>query len=374
MSNIRHYAGGIDFSKPRNRQCLRFSTSATSGTSSQIRADYGHDQHMLKYFPMNIKFIAVMVSKGGTFSGWDNYVSNNGADKQPPRGHYAKVTGEKEIGITFNEYVGDGALSAGSYTLDNGATVSSVKYGFDHTQVLLATSSLDASKTYKLQLSGIKDEAASPNTITATSISLDAKPASAYTIHQAELYDHCNKVVRIPGHVYSVVNNYGKESDEYFRIANLDFGDGAMECRMRGLSDKGASPAKVEIRLDSPTGTKIAEVGFPKEKDHTFKYVTLSSAISENVTGVHDIYVMMKSQMGLGGVDWVQFVSKDGTTGIAPRRISATICAATQCSPAVPYSLRGQRLKSSSRGDARCRVMIVRDSSGKIRKAIAGMK
>jgi hypothetical protein len=70
------------------------------------------------------------------------------------------------VTVKFSEPVTDSALTAANYTLDQGATVSSVTRVDDLT-VKLTTSTLAEGQTYKLSINNVQDTATPPNTIAA---------------------------------------------------------------------------------------------------------------------------------------------------------------------------------------------------------------
>ncbi len=69
------------------------------------------------------------------------------------------------ITLLFSEPMGASALAIGNYALDNGASVTGAAYGADQATVVLTTSDLTDGATYSLTISGVEDQAATPNSI-----------------------------------------------------------------------------------------------------------------------------------------------------------------------------------------------------------------
>lgn len=66
----------IDWTKPRYRQSVRFWTSDGEKEVHRGRNWGGEDPD--KWWPLDFTYLVVIVEKGGTFSGWDNYIDQNG--------------------------------------------------------------------------------------------------------------------------------------------------------------------------------------------------------------------------------------------------------------------------------------------------------
>ncbi len=69
------------------------------------------------------------------------------------------------VTVTFSEPMGASAIDSANYTLDNGATVSAAAYGTDESIIILTTSDLTEGTAYTLTVSGVADQATTPNAI-----------------------------------------------------------------------------------------------------------------------------------------------------------------------------------------------------------------
>lgn len=89
------------------------------------------------------------------------------ADTQPPALVSASSAGDPtRVTVVFNEPVEQtSATDPGNYSIDNGITVSGATLGSDQTSVTLQTSAHAEGILYTLAVSGVRDQAAAPNTI-----------------------------------------------------------------------------------------------------------------------------------------------------------------------------------------------------------------
>ncbi|HZH66628.1 MAG TPA: carbohydrate-binding protein [Flavisolibacter sp.] len=101
------------------------------------------------------------------------------------------------------------------------------------------------------------------------------------------------------------------KKDGYLMFKDIDFGEGAKSFKISvSCENSKIKKARVEFRLDSPTGKLIgsADVGFTYWITY---YKEITGAIN-NVTGVHDLYIVAKGENGdaygrLFNVNWFTF-------------------------------------------------------------------
>ena len=74
----------IDWSKPRFRQSVRFWHNRGEREPEVHKGMNWGGQDPLAWFPLDMLYLVVVVPKGGVFSGWQNYLDENG-NYQPPR-------------------------------------------------------------------------------------------------------------------------------------------------------------------------------------------------------------------------------------------------------------------------------------------------
>lgn len=292
----------IDYSRPRIRNCLRFFTPGDGWEF--LRSDYGFNwsgNDPDEYFPMDIHFIVVVVAKGETFSGWDHYVSENDSDRAPPQLRYAHSTGPQEITLAFDEPVAPSALHSNHYQLSDGIAFRSASFGYDQTQISLSVSTLPLH--YTLTLTSIED--LKGNALSEKQLELTSQPRSAFFTLQAENFDAHSGVQRQGSATRQIVQAY--QSGAYLRYANLDFGSGVQQIEL--LANKDNRPRTmegIELRLDSPDGRLIATVLVDKHQPW-YDYHTIRHPVGITY-GVHDLYVVIKEDLGMGGIDSFRFL------------------------------------------------------------------
>lgn len=89
-------------------------------------------------------------------------------DTTPPRLISARNLGPAQVEVVFSEAVAaPSATTVANYRLNNGATLSKAAFGTDQTTVILTTSVLTLGAAYTLEVSGVHDQAQSPNTLEA---------------------------------------------------------------------------------------------------------------------------------------------------------------------------------------------------------------
>ncbi|GIE16815.1 glycoside hydrolase [Paractinoplanes ferrugineus] len=101
------------------------------------------------------------------------------------------------------------------------------------------------------------------------------------------------------------------DNGDYVKVKGVGFGAGASSFTVRAAS--GASGGKVEVRLDSPTGTLAGTCTVPGTGGwQAFSSVTCPVS---GATGTHDLYLRFTGGSGyLMNVNWWQFTPAGGTT------------------------------------------------------------
>lgn len=96
-------------------------------------------------------------------------------------------------------------------------------------------------------------------------------------------------------------------NDSYARYNNIDFGDGVSKVEARVSNSASArNGSTIEFHLDTPGGELIATVPVPDVGGFQ-SWTTVSSPVSIPVTGVHDVYLVFKSNGSAGNVNWFYF-------------------------------------------------------------------
>lgn len=99
------------------------------------------------------------------------------------------------------------------------------------------------------------------------------------------------------------------DNGDYVRLENVNLGTSANQVTLRYAAGAASSGKKLEFRLNSPTGTKIAEY-VPVGTGGWSTYATTTQAFLSGVTasGLHDIYVVGASNAtGIANLKWIQF-------------------------------------------------------------------
>ncbi|CAH1193143.1 3',5'-cyclic adenosine monophosphate phosphodiesterase CpdA [Paenibacillus allorhizoplanae] len=105
----------------------------------------------------------------------------------------------------------------------------------------------------------------------------------------------------------------GTNDNQYLVYSNIDFGsgpNGAAEFSTR-ISVKGSNAGgNIEVRLDSPTGTVAGTLAVTTTAADNWNVFQTQSADLNNVTGVHDVYLVLKVAVGktyVANINWFQF-------------------------------------------------------------------
>lgn len=79
----------------------------------------------------------------------------------------------------------------------------------------------------------------------------------------------------------------------YIKVRSVDFEKGASE--FSASIAAGVDGGILEVRLDKVDGNKIAEIEVPRTGGWE-EFKTLTSKISESVSGIHDVYFVFKGK------------------------------------------------------------------------------
>lgn len=96
-------------------------------------------------------------------------------------------------------------------------------------------------------------------------------------------------------------------NDSFARYNNIDFGEGvsSVEARVSNSADaRGGST--IEFHIDQPSGDLIATVPVPDAGGYQ-NWTTVTADLSMPVTGIHDVYIVFKSNGNAGNVNWFDF-------------------------------------------------------------------
>ncbi|MGG1518123.1 CehA/McbA family metallohydrolase [Paenibacillus oryzisoli] len=152
---------------------------------------------------------------------------------------------------------------------------------------------------------------------------------SAFSIIQSADYDAVNGITFAASpdstHEYAIGDDSVAASavtaGDYLRFDDLDFGaTGAYQFIARVYTpnpDEGEplETVNLEVRLDSPTGTRVGTLSAFKQWNRNS---TLATDISL-VTGVHDVYLVIGNNSDKGlGINWFQFAKKPALPAAAP--------------------------------------------------------
>jgi hypothetical protein len=106
------------------------------------------------------------------------------------------------------------------------------------------------------------------------------------------------------------------ENGDYLKVKGVAFGAGASSFTARVAS--GTAGGRIELRLDSPTGTLAGTCAVPGTGG--WQAWTTVSCPTSGATGTHDLYLRFTGGTGyLMNVNWWQFGPAGGTTGSAKR-------------------------------------------------------
>jgi DUF1680 family protein len=125
--------------------------------------------------------------------------------------------------------------------------------------------------------------------------------AESYTTQSGIQNVECNEGTQAVGYI---------ENGDYAVYKNMDFGNGAVSFIARTTS--ASSGGKIEIRLDSATGTLVGTCEVPVTGGWQ-NFVDSKTSVS-NVSGKHDIYLKFTGESGyLFNVNWFKFAKENLT-------------------------------------------------------------
>ena len=101
---------------------------------------------------------------------------------------------------------------------------------------------------------------------------------------------------------------------DWTRYDRVDFGEGADSVDLR-LASAVTTNGQLEVRLDSVDGPRIANVAMPNTGGWQ-SWRTVTAELSESVSGVHDLYVIVVNDpawQDVGNVNWLTFSAAQPT-------------------------------------------------------------
>jgi RHS repeat-associated protein len=112
---------------------------------------------------------------------------------------------------------------------------------------------------------------------------------------------------------------------KWVRYDNVDFGTGAGSVGV-AIALNGYQGQKMELRLDSPTGTLIGTL-IPVSTGGGLNYVEQTTAIT-GATGIHNLYLVGLVE-DVGNLNWFKFYRNTGLPSITTQPVSVSQCAGT---------------------------------------------
>ncbi|WP_284699846.1 cellulase family glycosylhydrolase [Chitinolyticbacter albus] len=107
------------------------------------------------------------------------------------------------------------------------------------------------------------------------------------------------------------------DNGDWLRFIDVNFGSGANRLRLRLAVDAAYAGKQIELRLGSPTGTLLAT--------HTVastggwgNYAEQVVNLSQNVSGIQNVYLVGKGGDGIANLDWLRFESSAVTPTPTP--------------------------------------------------------
>lgn len=210
----------------------------------------------------------------------------------------------------FSKYVLPGATRI--YSTNPTGMVSVAFQNPDGSKALIAFNDTGADKDFQLvwgrQIARYTLPPYSGGTFTWSGVQSQTYPIPATTKIQSSSYDD---VFALQTETTSDADggyNLGFSiNDSYARYNNIDFGAGVTSVEARvSNSTGGRNGSTIEFHLDSPGGQLIATVPVPDVGGFQ-NWSTVSSPVSVPVTGVHDVYIVFKSNGSAGNVNWFDF-------------------------------------------------------------------
>lgn len=142
------------------------------------------------------------------------------------------------------------------------------------------------------------------------------------------------------------------DGGDWLKYNQVDFGTGAVSFTGTVAVDPAYAGQKIDIRLDSPTGTLVGQ--------HTVQntggwgnYVAQTSNLNQTVTGKHDLYLVANGSWGIAGIDKFVFGATTTTQPPAPptSRVGTDVQQAESANGVQGASIVSDHLTSVDNGD-----------------------
>ena len=204
----------------------------------------------------------------------------------------------------FSKFVLPGAERI--YSSNAGGVVSVAFKNPDGSKALVAFNDTTISKTFQVEWGGKSFSYTlagySGATFTWTGVQSGSYTVSPTNQIQASSFDIMSGLMTEPASDTLGGYNLGSaNNNDYAVYRNVNFSAGLTNVNMRVAS---ASGGTVELRLGSPTGTRISSLTIPNTGGWQ-TWQTISGSAS-SVTGVYDLYLVFKGS-GAGNINWFQF-------------------------------------------------------------------
>ncbi len=138
-------------------------------------------------------------------------------------------------------------------------------------------------------------------------VCLDAPTVDAFsTISAASMNEYAN-VTPNADDVEGRVG--GLDNGDWIRYCNVDFGDGASSVDFEIAVNPNFAGQTIYVVIDGLSGPVVAELTTEAstEEDLWDVFVVQSAEFTEEVSGVHDVYLIMEGTFGIGNLNWLQF-------------------------------------------------------------------
>jgi hypothetical protein len=98
---------------------------------------------------------------------------------------------------------------------------------------------------------------------------------------------------------------------DYIVFKSINFGNGMAEVQMATAVDAAHANQRIELRLDSPTGTLIGTYQ-PQSSGTWTTFINGSAPLNASTTGTHNLYFVMNAtaqdQAGVADIDWIKLL------------------------------------------------------------------
>jgi predicted alpha-1,2-mannosidase len=186
------------------------------------------------------------------------------------------------------------------------------------------------------------------------------KEANSYGIYQAEKYNSWSggalkteSTTTSEGE--SLINLGGTYPNAWISYEKIRFsggGLGKVAIRYAGNTGRCVADARIELRLDSLTGTLVDTIPIPPNAASWNIYTTVEKNISANVQGLHDVYLILKgsgSNPYVANIDYFEFKEieyevtatsgENGTATVTPNKVKAGGSATVEIDPDNGYGV-----------------------------------